>query len=289
MKNKKIAVASGKGGVGKSMLSSALCCRLAQHGKLIAADCDVDAPDLGIWLGLDKIDLNIPISASSKAFVDLEKCKGCGKCEEVCNFNAIRRGADGKPEIIPYLCEACGACEEFCPEGAIKLRPVNNGRMGWTTTRFGFDLLTGQLLPGETCSGKIIAEMKKQLDENHDYDYLLLDSAAGVGCPTVSAITGVDFVVMITEPTPSGFSDLKRLDEIIGHFGIGSCVIINKWDLNKELSKEIEDWAGGRMAGKISFDRGVFKALASMTPILESDAKAARELEGILSVIEGLI
>jgi MinD superfamily P-loop ATPase len=289
MKKMKIAVASGKGGVGKSMISSALCHRLAQRGKLIAADCDVDAPDLGIWLGVDEINLDIPISTSSKAFVDLEKCSGCGKCEEVCNFNAILRDEYGKPKIIPYLCEACGACEEFCPTRAIELRPVNNGRMGWTKTRFGFDLLTGQLLPGETCSGKIIAEMKKQLDEEQDYDCLLLDSAAGVGCPTVSAITGVDFVVMVTEPTPSGFSDLKRLDEIVGHFGLGSCVVINKWDLNEKISNEIEKWAGARLAGKISFDRGVFKALASMIPIFESDTLAARELDGILDRIEEVI
>lgn len=279
----KIAIASGKGGVGKSMVSSALSSWLAKKNKVVVADCDVDAPDLAIWLGLDDPELDIPIAASDKAFVDPEKCNGCGKCKELCRFDAVK--LDEKAEIIPYLCEACGACEHFCPQGAIEIRPVVNGHMGWNDTRFGFELLTGQLLPGETCSGKIIAKMKDELKDK-EYDYLVLDSAAGVGCPTVSTITGTDFVVMVTEPTPSAFSDLKRLDEIVSHFGIKSCVIINKWDLNKELSREIENWADEKFVGRISFDRGVFKALATMTPILESDSKARKELEEILNEVE---
>ncbi|MBN2518619.1 MAG: ATP-binding protein [Candidatus Altiarchaeota archaeon] len=274
----KIAVASGKGGVGKSMVASALAMLYANEKKVVAVDCDVDAPDLGIWLGMGEPRLDEPISTSEKAFIDYEKCSGCGRCAEVCRFGAVR--FNGRPEILTYLCEGCGACAYFCPERAIEMRPVENGSLGVTETRFGFPLLTGLLKPGETCSGKIIADMKGRLDR-FTYDVAVLDSAAGIGCPVIASLTGVDYAVLVTEPTPSGFSDLKRVLEVVRHFRTPYGLIINKWDMNRRLSGDIEKWAGEALLGKLSFDRGVFLALSNLVPILESGSVVASEIRDV--------
>lgn len=273
-----IAIASGKGGVGKSMVSSALAMLIAKERKIVAVDCDVDAPDLGLWLGIAELEKGESISTSEKAVIDHDKCVRCGKCAQVCRFGAVE--FEKKPKIVPYLCEGCGSCEVFCPVGAIHLEPVDNGEIITKQTKHGFPLVTGLMHPGETGSGKIVTALRERAAE-FEHDIMLLDSAAGIGCPVIASMNGVDYAVLVTEPTPSGFSDLQRVLEIVDHFKVPYSVVINKWDVNKEMSGKIEEWAGGRMLGKLPFDKRIFLSVSELRPVMESDSAVVPELKGM--------
>ena len=296
MENKKLklVVASGKGGVGKSMLCSALAMLFSKSYKTVAVDCDVDAPNLAIWLDeksnlppslkLRRASKNLnfksyKVSTSSKPIIDYKKCIGCGLCVKNCRFNALKM-VGKKPKLNPFLCEGCGACEIICPQGAIKLKPVKNGEIRVKQTKYGFHLISGQLFPGETGSGKIVSEIKK-VAEKYEYDVMLIDSSPGTGCPVIAALRDADFTVLICEPTPSGFSDLKRVLEVVEYFKIPYGVVINKWDINPNLVKKIEQKFRGKLLGKISYDKNIFKAISNLTPILETNLKAKKEIEKI--------
>ncbi len=278
----KIAISSGKGGVGKSMLTSALATLFSREKKVVAVDCDVDAPNLAIWLNEEKEWESIEkVSTSSKAVIDYDKCNGCGLCAQKCRFDAIKM-INGKPVVNNLLCEGCGACEVLCPRKAIHLEPVKNGEIRMKEIEPGFNLVSGQLYPGETGSGKIVSEIKKEA-EKIDHELMVIDSSPGTGCPVIAALRDVDFVVLVTEPTLSGFSDLKRVLEVINHFQIPFAVVVNKWEVNEKMSNDIKEWAGERFIGKISYDQKIFNAVANLVPILETDLKAKEELENIFN------
>lgn len=281
MKEKmKIAVASGKGGVGKSMLASSLAMLFAKEKKMVAVDCDVDAPNLHLWLGegerWDKVE---KISTNEKPVIDLKKCTGCGKCVEICAFQALQL-IEEKPVLNEFFCEGCGACEVVCPVKAIKMEKIENADIRIKRNVQGFPLISAQLYPGETGSGKIVDEIKRRA-EGFEYEMMILDSPAGTGCPVIAALNGTDFVVLITEPTPSGFSDLKRVLTVVNHFKIPYGVVINKWDINKEVNQEIRDWSKEKFLGEIDYDKRIFQAIAQLKPILVTDLPAKKQIEGI--------
>jgi len=282
----KIAIASGKGGVGKSMVSSAFAMLFSEEKRIVALDCDVDAPDLGLWLGVEEVTSAEKIATAESAFIDYEKCINCGKCAEICRFNAIE--FDKRPKVLRYLCEGCGACEFICPVDAIEIKEVENGeiRLGWTS--YGFPLVAGFLYPGEVGSGKIVEAIKKRSNE-FDPEVIILDSAAGTGCPVIASLNGADYVVLVTEPTPSGFSDLKNIMEVVNHFRLPFGIIINKWDINPKLSDEIEEWASGKLLGKLPFDKKVFTAISNLKPILETDSVVAEELRKSFSALKDIM
>jgi len=281
---KKIVIASGKGGVGKSMLSSALAMLFNKKYGIVAADCDVDAPNLKVWLNeAKKPDRIIPVVTSAKPEIDYKKCTKCGKCVDACQFSAL--SLEKKLKLNTFLCEGCGACEIICPVKAIKLKPVQNGRIEIKKTKYGFSLISGQLFPGETGSGKIVTEVKKQA-EKFKHNLMIIDSSPGTGCPVIASIQDANFAVLITEPTPSGFADLKRVLEVITHFKVPFGLVINKWDINKGLSEKMQKWAENRFLGKISYDKKIFKAIASLKPIMETDLKAKKEIEIIFKKLK---
>lgn len=279
-KKLKIVVASGKGGVGKSMLTSCLAILFNREYKLIAADCDVDAPNLAVWLNefkeWDKIE---KISTSELAIIDQAKCINCGKCAKICQFKAID-SKKNKTEINNFLCEGCGACEILCPVNAIKMKKVKNGEIRQKKTKYGFYLFSGQLYPGETGSGKVVAELKQKAN-SHNYDIMLIDSSPGTGCPVIASLQDANFAVLITEPTPSGFSDLKRVLQVVNYFKIPYGVVINKWDINKPLSQKIKKWSGRKFLGQISYDQKIFKSIADLIPIMDTNLPAVGEIKNI--------
>ena len=278
----KIVIASGKGGVGKSMLASALAMLFARKKKVVALDCDADAPNLDIWLGgVKKWDKKIPVATSAKPVIDLKKCTGCGLCAKNCRFSAIKM-VKGKPKVNFFLCEGCGACEVICPERAIKLKSVQNGKIRIKKIGKNFTLVSGQLYPGQTGSGKIVAEIKKEA-EKFKYDIQILDSSPGTGCPVIAALQDANLSILITEPTPSGFSDLKRVLKVVEYFKIPWGLVINKWDINPPLSKQMERWSGPKLLGKISYDKKIFKAISQLTPILKTNLKAKKEIKEIFN------
>ena len=281
----KIVVASGKGGVGKSMLASCFSVLFSKFKKTVAVDCDVDAPNLAIWLNeVKKEKKKIPVTTSARPIIDYEKCNGCGLCEEKCRFSAIKV-IDKKPKLNPFLCEGCGVCEIVCPKRAIKLRSVQNGEIKIKKTKYGFFLISGNLFPGETGSGKIITELKKEADK-FDAKVQILDSSPGTGCPVIASLQDSDLALLVTEPTSSAFSDLKRVLVLIKYFGVPYFVVINKWDINLKMTDRMEKWAKKRLLGKISYNKGIFKAISNLKPILETNLEAKKEITKIFNKLK---
>lgn len=281
----KIVVASGKGGVGKSMLASTLAMLFAKSKKVAAVDCDVDAPNLHLWLGEnEKWDKIEKISVFEKPVVNPEKCIGCGQCVKICAFDALRLKKN-RPILNQFFCEGCGACEVICPTKAITMEQVKNAEVKIKTNVHGFPLVSAQLYPGQTGSGKIVDQIKERA-EKFRCQVMILDAPAGTGCPVIAAVNGVNFVVLITEPTPSGFSDMKRVLTVVNHFKIPYGVVINKWDINPVESNKIEKWAGDKLLGKISYDKKIFQAIARLKPITKTKLIAKSEIEKIYAKLE---
>ncbi len=271
---KSIVVLSGKGGVGKSSISASLAVALSKDKKIVCADCDVDASNLSLLFGLTEKEYAqwVPLSTNQVAIIDKEKCTSCGKCVDSCYFNALKF-KDGVPVVSKFGCEGCGVCELVCPAKAITLEDINNANIGHAKTKYGFSVASAQLAPGNSGSGKVVAEVKKKAEEiEPSADILLVDSAAGIGCPVIASVTGANYAIIVTEPTPSGFSDLKKALAIINHFRVKKGLIINKFDLNQEYTDKISSFAKDndiKIIKKIPFDKDFVYAMTKMIPLIE--------------------
>jgi len=278
--------------VGKSMISSTLAMLLAKEKKIVALDADVDAPNLHLWLGQnedwDKVE---KISTNERPVIDRQKCNLCGQCVDICAFGALKINKQ-KLILNNFFCEGCAACETICPQKAIRMEKIDNAEIRIKNNVFGFPLISAQLYPGETGSGKVVDELKKKAAEFRA-EMIVIDSPAGTGCPVIAALNGVDFCLLVTEPTPSGFSDLKRALEVVNYFQIPWGLVINKWDVNKAESKKITSWAGkqakGSLLGRISYEKGVFRAISQLKPILATELKTKEEIKSIYRRLTNLI
>jgi len=289
---RQVIVLSGKGGVGKSSISASLAIALAEKNKVVCADCDVDASDLALVFGLREKDFAEwkPVSTNEKTFLIPEKCSGCKKCVESCYFNAI--SWDGKKQVPVFdsmTCEGCGVCEIVCPEKAIALKKVDNAKIGYGKTGFGFEVVSAQLEAGESGSGKVVAEVKKlAMQIGKGMDLMVVDAAAGIGCPVIASVSGSDYAVMVTEPTPSGLSDLKRAWEITRHFGVKGGIVLNKHDLNEKGAKAIEKFAetqGIPVIAKIPYDKSFLDALNDLEPIIVHSPRFKKVFEEIAEAV----
>lgn len=119
-----------------------------------------------------------------------------------------------------------------------------------------------------------------------NYEIMLIDSAPGTGCPVIASLQDSNFAILITEPTRSGFTDLKRVLEVVNHFNIPYGVVINKWDINKNLSQKIEKWAKEKFSGKISYDKKIFEAIANLTPIMKTNLRAKQEITEVYNKLK---
>ncbi len=283
---KKIVIGSGKGGVGKSMLTAGLSYLFSQENKIVALDCDVDAPNLAIWLNeAGNWAEEIPVATSFKPVIDRKKCNNCGLCAQKCPFGALKM-KEGKLTFNRFLCEGCGLCEAICPQKAITLKKVKNGLIKIKKTQYGFPLITGKLLPGETGSGKVVSEIEK-VAEQQEYQLMVIDSSPGTGCPVIAAMRMADYAVLVTEPTPSGVADLERILEVVNHFNVPWSLVINKYDINPAMTKTIEENFGlDKIIGRISYDQAIFKAVARFQPIMETELKAKEEIKEIFNKLK---
>lgn len=264
-----IAIISGKGGTGKSCIGAAFA-TIAQN--VVLADCDVDAANQYLLFNPQHEEENIYI-AGHKAVINYEKCTHCGICISYCAFDAISE-TDGEVAISEVSCDGCFLCSRICPEGSIAMVPNDKSRMYSGSFRYG-KMVYGRLAPGEENSGKLVQEVRDKavkVAEIHQLGTIIIDGPPGIGCPVNSTITGTGKVVIVTEPTLSGFSDLKRVAEMAGKYPAQRYVIINKADLNYEVSDQIEEWCIRQkipMAGKLPFDEAVVKAMVNQQTIVE--------------------
>ena len=283
---KAITILSGKGGVGKSSITASLAVLLSKKREIIVADCDVDTPNLGLVLGVKKFRKEKNISTNYKAFVN-KKAKNCKNIIDSCTFSAISWDKEKKlPKINKFLCEGCGTCKLLCPKG-IKVKKVKNAKIGKARTKYNFSIVSGQLKMGESGSGKVVNEVKK-LGEKENKEIMLIDSAAGIGCPVIASVQGSDYIIAVTEPNPSALSDLKRVLKVVEHFKIPYGIVINKWNINKSFTKKIEKFANKKnisILGKLPYDKKFVQALVNLTPIVVYDKEYEKLFLSIINKI----
>lgn len=235
---REIVVLSGKGGTGKTSLTAAFAHLASDH---VICDLDVDAPDLHLVLQPDGLKREAFISGH-EAVIRPEDCERCGACLEVCRFDAI--AGEDPPAINLLKCEGCKLCVALCPSKAIDFRPKHCGDWYRSNCRFG-PMVHAQLFPAEENSGRLVALLRQQaraMAEAQGLDLILSDGPPGIGCPAISALSGTDLAVIVTEPTVSGRHDLERVLELCRHFNITAGVIINKCDLNQDQAKGIKQY-----------------------------------------------
>lgn len=266
-----IAIVSGKGGTGKSCISAAFA---AVAGQVVLADCDVDAANQYLLFNPQNEEEHVYVSGHT-AEIDYTMCNDCGKCHNHCAFDAISE-ENAKMFINPILCDGCFLCSRVCPVGAISMVPNDRSKMHAGDFRYG-KMAYGRLAPGEENSGRLVQlvrEKASELAKKSGISTIILDGPPGIGCPVSSTITGTDKVVMVTEPTVSGFSDLKRVADMAANYTMKRYVIINKYDLNPELTKQMADWCRSQqitIAGYLPFDEAVVKAMVNEMTVTEYD------------------
>ena len=264
-----IAIISGKGGTGKSSISAAFATLSEQ---VLLADCDVDAANLYIIFNPTHNEEQVYISGQT-AVINYDKCTHCDLCMDYCRFDAISN-INGRIEISETSCDGCQLCSRVCPHNAIAMFDNNKSRMYSGDFRNG-KMVYGRLAPGEENSGKLVnmvREKAKQVAKENDLQHIVIDGSPGIGCAVISSITGVDHVLVVTEPTISGLHDLKRTLEMVSKFSLKPWVLINKFDLNVDMSKTIEQYctdSGVALAGRLPFDSMVVDAMVNCKSIIE--------------------
>ncbi|MCF7920173.1 MAG: ATP-binding protein [Candidatus Cloacimonetes bacterium] len=238
---KEIVIISGKGGTGKTSITAAYA--MLGGEEVIVADCDVDAADMHLLLQPDWAYAEDFYSGQLAGIAE-EKCLHCGKCARICRFKAIDL-IDGKYQVNNLNCEGCGYCHYACPADAIIMEEQNVGKFYISRTKAANSLVHAKLKIGAENSGKLVAKVKKEakrLAEEQNSRYIIVDGSPGIGCPVVSSLSGADYVVLVTEPTVSGLHDLRRVYQLVKKFHIAAGCIINKADLNTEVTAEIREF-----------------------------------------------
>ncbi|NQV18216.1 MAG: 4Fe-4S binding protein [Armatimonadetes bacterium] len=238
---KEIVVISGKGGTGKTSITASFA--FLANEDIVVADCDVDAADMHLLLQPD-YEKSEDFHSGVLAEIDQDKCVKCGKCAEVCRFDAIPK-TNSQYIVNPLDCEGCGYCCHICPTDAILMKEQNVGKCYISNTRMNNKMVHARLNIGAENSGKLVAKVKneaKKLAEKYQKEFVLVDGSPGIGCPVISSLSGADLVVFVTEPTISAFHDLRRVYELVDQFKIQTVCILNKSDLNENISQEIQDF-----------------------------------------------
>ena len=291
---KEIVVISGKGGTGKTSIVASFA---ALANAAVLADCDVDAADLHLVLEPD-IKQTHDFSGGKLASIITAKCTGCGKCEEVCNFDAALFNGPTNDvvertyTIDSIACEGCGVCVHFCPIDAIEFEDAINGQWFISDTRFG-PMVHAKLGIAQENSGKLVSLIRKEakrIAAEQNRDLIIVDGSPGIGCPVIASITGANLVLAVTEPTISGQHDLDRVIELTEHFKIPTAVCINKYDINVEIAKTIERKANEKdlkVVGSIAYDTAVTKAQIAAKSIVEYSNDGLKEQ--IVSLWESIL
>lgn len=282
-----VAILSGKGGTGKTCLSAALA---TIKNEMVIADCDVDAANLHLILQPENY-FEEKFISGQKAHIDYSTCTNCGLCIDYCRFDAITY-TKGQVTISETSCDGCQLCERICNSQSITMIPSDKSRWYIGNYRNG-KIVHARLAPGEENSGKlvnVVREQARQTAKETGFESIIVDGPPGTGCPVISAMTGVNKVIIVTEPSNSGFHDMKRVLELVENFKIKSYVLINKYDLNEELTKGIETWCDEQnitLVGKLPFYAPMVHAMLKGESIIEHmpDSEVSKEILSIYNTV----
>ncbi len=257
---REIVILSGKGGTGKTIITSSFL-YIAGMGKdnIIAVDADVDAPNLHIYTDF-KEEKRTDFKGGILAEIIPNKCTGCRKCYDMCSFGAIfEKGSIY--EVNPLLCEGCGLCFYVCDDKAINITTPVSGYIVEGRNRFGQIMVKGELIAGKENTGKLVTEIKKRAREiADDKDIMIVDGPPGVGCPVIATLSNATDIIIVAESTPSGFSDVERLLILADNFNIKKYLIINKTGLNTDIDDRLRKMAndkGMTIVMEIPFDKRI--------------------------------
>ena len=277
-----IVVLSGKGGTGKTTFTAAFA-ELADNKIVI--DCDVDAANLYLLLN-PNIESRKDFYGGKKAEIDISDCTKCGLCEELCTFNAI---SDFKVNAIS--CEGCGLCFRACPEKAISFETQKSGVFYLGHLEDKSEFYYAKLFPGEGNSGKLVSEIKKEASHqiNDKTEWIIIDGPPGIGCPVNASLSDADYVVLITEPSLSAVHDLQRLIKLLKTFKYPYGIIINKCDLNFEITKTIRNLAikdGMKILGEVPFNEDFVNSLRMNKTVIKYNPLLKKDLADIWNQIK---
>ena len=286
-----VVVASGKGGTGKTFVSSNLAVYLVGKGvEVVAVDADVEAPDLLLALGgPTRLLWKEVFYGSQVPVIDFSKCVKCWSCISACRFNAISRGGEG-PVIDYDACEGLGVCALVCPTGALTLKPRRTGEIRVSETSYGVKVITGELDLGGRNSGRLVYELKRR-GRALGGDVVVVDAAPGIGCPVISSISGADLLVIVVEPTPQSLRGAKRLVRVAETLNTEWLALVNKYDINRGYSAKVVEAFNGRVVGVLPYDEIAVEAYTSMTPLLmySPDSPLSKSLREVLSAISNKV
>ncbi len=277
-----VSVASGKGGTGKTLVATSLALSLIDNYKIQLLDCDVEEPNANILLHLalnQSQPVYIPIPK-----VDEAKCNYCGKCAEVCAYNAMAVLKE-KVLIFPELCHGCGACSYLCPESAI----TEEGRLVGVVERGNsgnLELIQGKINVGEAMAPPIIREVKKYIKPA---TISIIDVPPGTSCPVVEAVEGSDFCLLVTEATPFGLNDLLLAVEVVRKLDIPCSVIINRAGIGDEEVEQYCHREGIPVLLKIPLDRNIAMLYSQGIPLIKGLPKWRKEFTRLFNDVKDMI
>jgi len=268
---KEIVIISGKGGTGKTSITASFAVLGGEN--VVVADCDVDAADMHLLMQPDWAFAEDFFSGVA-AEIDPQKCLNCGRCAQICRFHAITSNEQGYL-VNPINCEGCSYCYHVCPVQAITMVEQNVGKCYISNTKADNQMVHARLKSGADNSGKLVAKVKKeakQLAEQNGKQFIIVDGSPGIGCPVVSSLSGADLVVLVTEPSLSGLHDLKRVYELVKKFRIPAGCIINKADINEQLTQKILAFLDSENIvhlASIPYDENITRAMTEGKTIIE--------------------
>jgi MinD superfamily P-loop ATPase len=281
---KELVVVSGKGGTGKTSLVASLA---ALAKPLVLVDCDVDAADLHLVME-PRVLSRKDFLGGSKARIKPGHCTACGKCEELCRFDAIYFDGPGNGRIDRTFrvdrmaCEGCGVCVDYCTEGAIEFAPAVAGQWFVSDTRCG-PMVHAKLGVAAENSGKLVTQIRRaaqEAAEKHRLDLILCDGSPGIGCPVIASLTGASMALLVVEPTVSGLHDFERIAQLTVQLGVPGILSVNKADLNGEVADRLEAAAraiGIEPVGRVPYDPEVTRAQIAARSVVEVSQGAAAQ------------
>jgi len=274
-----IGITGGKGGTGKSTVATAIAYELAKKHKVLLVDADVDCPNDHLILSIDRKFLKNVEQRIPKW--NFDKCTKCGLCGKVCKTNAIVSIKDKEPIFMKSQCNGCGACFIKCPVNAISWDKKNIGQI-FNGRNYDIDLLSGELKTSEPVSEFIVNALNEIVEKKkNDYDYIIIDTAAGTHCPVIAALEVCDVVYAVTEPTPLGCHDLELILKLLKRLNVGSSIVLNRSDIgDKEIVQDLANKYSLKIIVEIPYSKKVIELYSHGKPV---------ETKEILKIVEKIM